>query len=698
MAFAFNVRSPISVPVWPMPVVPKSLSDMSRHAWFATLLIALGSPHASAQGPAPPSSREQPGFSRIIVSPEGPVTFQGIAGPGDRIVLRFNGRQTAETRADAHGQWRLQLAGPLQPGDHTVTAIAVAPGSEPARISEDVRIAIPEAAIPNYTESEDGPNLAAELGPPNAETRRLAAELAREASREFSKLTAGKVEGDKSPTPAADEPGKAADASGVPDTPASPDLLQPSHWFAAVSAWLVRSQIDYNEILVAGLSDPERRRGNDVSDEDTPVDGPPLPDRSGHAESRIASLFTLALGWLQRANRDYHEYVVRELALRGIEDPQERQIARSAASAPDDITAPPGKNDVEAEPSPPGLSREAEDQRIAEVRRDELAEARREEGQRAAEEQRLADERAAEERERQRGAAEAEAREHQLTEAQRRAQEQKQEQQRQQLDQRAEKARIARALETHLVERARQSRSAAGDTNRAKPPAGPDGASVQHERAMPEAAEPLGKVATQSDPAIPDPPKAGVTAVVPLPPRIVAAESLRVAVVIPSRNERRVARLQQKASQPPLPSRAREKLRDPPLPTRAHVMPLQPPLPEPLRARPAIAAKRDAPRSAMTARRAPIIARPARRPGRAPPRSRDRPRWCKSPTAGRTITPPGIYIVAYGDTLWDIAERHYGAGYLYRRIQRANRRKIARSSRIYPCQRIWLPRMKRHRH
>lgn len=60
--------------------------------------------------------------------------------------------------------------------------------------------------------------------------------------------------------------------------------------------------------------------------------------------------------------------------------------------------------------------------------------------------------------------------------------------------------------------------------------------------------------------------------------------------------------------------------------------------------------------------------------------------------AGRRIRPPGRYVVARGDTLWQIAGRHYRKGRLYRKIYRANRHKIRRPGLIYPCQRLYLPR------
>jgi nucleoid-associated protein YgaU len=59
--------------------------------------------------------------------------------------------------------------------------------------------------------------------------------------------------------------------------------------------------------------------------------------------------------------------------------------------------------------------------------------------------------------------------------------------------------------------------------------------------------------------------------------------------------------------------------------------------------------------------------------------------------AGQRITPPGVYVVKRGDSLWRIARRHYNRGSLYPVIYRANRRKIRVARLIYPCQRFRLP-------
>jgi nucleoid-associated protein YgaU len=583
----------------------------------------------------------------------------------------------------------LQLPSPLPPGDHTATAIAVTPGSVRVRVSEEVQISIPRGAIPRYAENEVDPpgNVSGvDEAPPNAATRRLAAELAHEASREFSKLTAGSPEADKAP--AAELSGAPADDDELPETFALRDMLQPSLWIKAIAAWLARSRRDYDEILVAGLSDPDRR----LTYEGAPMATiPPLPDRAADATSRIESVFTSAIGWLRRASRDYHKYVVQELALRGIEDPEQRQAARAAAFA--EQTASPSGESVPSEPSRP------QSDRIAQARQKELAETKRREKERLAEARRLADERAAAEQRRvadeltrQRAAEEEKAQARQHAEAKRN----EQEQQRERLEKRNEEARIARALEEHLRQREQQSRLAGNEQHTAKQHTERDVAPVPPRIAKPEApktraeAEAAKAEPAQSEPQESDSVKSSSVASVPLPSRSSAAEQISVAIVVPSRNALRLARLQQKTSPPPLPSRAREKLRDAPLPARALKMPLDAPLPERYSSRATVAESRSA------GKKADVLA-PVRRPERHRRVAKNHHRSCNDSAAGRAIRTPGTYIVAYGDTLWSIAERHYGAGHLYRRIQRANRRKITRASRIYPCQRIWLPGVTRHR-
>jgi len=53
--------------------------------------------------------------------------------------------------------------------------------------------------------------------------------------------------------------------------------------------------------------------------------------------------------------------------------------------------------------------------------------------------------------------------------------------------------------------------------------------------------------------------------------------------------------------------------------------------------------------------------------------------------------PSGIHIVVEGDTLWKIAEAHYGNGARYEEIFEANKPMLKHPDRIYPGQRLRIP-------
>lgn len=67
-------------------------------------------------------------------------------------------------------------------------------------------------------------------------------------------------------------------------------------------------------------------------------------------------------------------------------------------------------------------------------------------------------------------------------------------------------------------------------------------------------------------------------------------------------------------------------------------------------------------------------------------------RQARCENAGRRISLPGHYVVARGDTLWQIALRHYRSGLYFMRIYRANRDVIRSPNVIYACERLYLPR------
>jgi colicin import membrane protein len=120
------------------------------------------------------------------------------------------------------------------------------------------------------------------------------------------------------------------------------------------------------------------------------------------------------------------------------------------------------------------------------------------------------------------------------------------------------------------------------------------------------------------------------------------------------------------------------------------------PLPEPRQVRPARRTTTIARRRRSRGRRVALV-RPVVRP-RARSRKlghvRRHSRSCRR-RAGRRVHPPGVYVVRRGDSLWRIARRHYALGRRYRRIWKANRRRIAKPRLIYPCQRLFIPRRRR---
>jgi hypothetical protein len=103
---------------------------------------------------------------------------------------------------------------------------------------------------------------------------------------------------------------------------------------------------------------------------------------------------------------------------------------------------------------------------------------------------------------------------------------------------------------------------------------------------------------------------------------------------------------------------------------------------------PAAEPKAEGPPAAPPAARSAPKAGKAKRTSRRGFRGRRRPA-CENP--GSDVALPGWYVVKSGDTLWAIAQRHYGAGWRYKRIFAANRRRMASAHRIWPCQRVYLP-------
>jgi nucleoid-associated protein YgaU len=60
--------------------------------------------------------------------------------------------------------------------------------------------------------------------------------------------------------------------------------------------------------------------------------------------------------------------------------------------------------------------------------------------------------------------------------------------------------------------------------------------------------------------------------------------------------------------------------------------------------------------------------------------------------AGVPVRRGSWYVVQPGDTLWRIAEVHYGYGEAYLRLRRANAETVPDANLIHPCQRLYIPR------
>lgn len=627
-----NAHSPVLVPASPQQSATKILASTGE----TPLSDALAPSRAWAQTPDKAAASLIPTFTRIIISLPADISFEGTGAPGDEITLYIDGDRTVATRVDGEGQWRVALAQSLPPGDYAAMAVATSsPGATP-KSSEEVRIAIPQLAPPVYAPPDTVSH--ADVEPPNAATRRRAAELARDANSYFDKLTAEKPTTSKS-----DQRGQVPERNDG-DIKTS----EPRNSYSGIAGWFARARREYNEVLVAGLSDPNRRGSIAQNPEQDLAVKPPLPERPDDGVSYIQ----IAMNWLQQANREYQEQLVDQLKRRGA---AERLAVREKAPADGhtDVAALSNQTEQPAEEATTTKAgREVDEKRLAALKTEEERQAS--ETRRLEEDER----RAAEAAERQRVAAETKAL------ARRAAEEQRQvEEERQRVAHSADQeSGNVRALKELLAEREKFPAPTEMDAVTIAPTLR---AAQTDETAHSQPAQPELSVAPEAKAS-----QSHVAEAVPATADITAEDVASIA--LPEAKPRQLSHREQTVSLPPVPEARR---------IVAAAVPMPGEKPDRQSAIDVRVAERDVNGS-------------SKREGEP---ALDRYRWCSNPRAGRTITPPGTYIVAYGDTLWGIAERHYNAGYLYKRIRRANRRKIRHSRWIYPCQRLWLPRLRVHR-
>lgn len=703
-------------------------SEISQRSGFFELTLSIfGSEPAEAQGNrreegAPveaPAGKIVPRFSRITIEPGRVARFSGRGPAGEQVFLKLNGSHLGAAYVGVDGRWSIDVPA-LGAGDHRV-ALSVAEtrgGAAPVVPSDEVRIAIPDGAQPSEIIAFEDPDLAqlddladGESGTV-AEVRDRAERLAREASREFDAFSRRQDEDEQPSSERADSTGVAKE--GGTDRNDGGTVSEGEDPIVIVTDWFSQSAQDYYDYVVPELAKKGSRKSETVM-----KDVPP-PQRPDEIETRDTQQTTLpdfntvvetTQDWLRDANRTYHDVIVRDLS-RG----SDRRLASEQPTETDAINWPQRRREDEGgrragpietarrgpveednlqqrQPAQSDLverqaeelrkrleAEQLENQRLAERRAAEQEEARKEAAERKrkldellarrAEEAREAEERARAERARQEQARlEAERERAEMERLALEAREREAERERQEALLQAERDRQVRAEAERLArEEAERARITAEQFRRQE---AERQLGVRRRNAA-ERERMHARIAAKSERAT----RVGELAdLAGFGKSRTAEQILEAERDATSRREIGGAQRQRRIVEVPLPA-------DPAI--RRDELRYSSRLGGPERMRRGSLkdthlSENDTSTLTQTAGWA---ARAASFGGTG----------CKDRRAGRTIRPPGTYVVARGDTLWHISRRHYGRPLLYRRIYKANRRKIRNPHWIYPCQRFWLPR------
>ena len=584
-----------------------------------------------------------PRFVRVQITNQSNMLLNGTAEPGSVLQLRVDGRTIANTAVSRAGQWALKIDHTFRAGDHRITATSSNLGTGQKKTSEEVRVAIPagfydgSATVQSIELGNDDNTLI------DAETRDRAEELAEIAHRRFSQLT-------EDADTEADEP-SAVDETPIGDTGKS----KPGRRFQVieyVEQWIDHSANEYQQVIVRKLSVPTDH-GQDVDpaaadpNDDSTTPQPDVkiaatePDTGSEVEDTTRSEPIAGQGvqdWFERANRVYQDEVVKELSVGRAQTP------------PLEKTDPPEEEDTADELRQQRWT-DLRDRlaRKRDVAQRQRAEADRQAAFKRAEAQREAERLAAEqERERQEQARLAEEEERKRQEEERRAA-QKEEQRRVALQQ--DQSRSLQSLEDKVKNWFKNLRL------RARPKTVPSDKLARADRVhnYHDEARFNEEVANEAE----------TDRVVVVPVRKVESWTPRKKPTVRWITDYGRSRYAERVS------RRRER-------GQARHVPYQ-------EQQVAVASRKD--RYRKSRRKVRGYRRRVRvDTGICTAR-------CKN--AGRR-TRRG-YIVKCGDTLSGIAERYYGSARRYYRIYRANRRRLRSPHRIYPCQRLVLPRRGRRR-
>ncbi|MBL8565258.1 MAG: LysM peptidoglycan-binding domain-containing protein [Hyphomicrobiaceae bacterium] len=600
-----------------------------------------------------------PSISRVEIASDGTARFAGIGSSGAEVILRRNGESLGSAVADRAGNWQLEVERRLGAGEHRIEAVSRAPGGGRQVAGGDVRIAIPR-------QFEGGPLVAFER--PEAETARE-----RKAVEADMRQRTGEI-AQAPPVPPESRVPQRADG---PPRQASPDasgweVLDYDRLMFHLQEWLARANREYQREIVRRLQVPPPPPGEDeerVAKEVTT----PEPERPQARESESVAAPPNRTEQTPRGAEGTAKDMTDAMRA-ATERVEAERVAAEKAAAERAAREQAAAEKLAAERAAAEKTAEAErlaaERAAAEKAAQAKAAAEKEAAERAAAEKKAAAERlaaekaAAEKAARAKAAAEKEAAERAAAEkkaaaerlaaekaaaeraAQAKAAADKEAADRAAVEKRAAAERLAAemaARERTLAEKAADEKAAAA-------------------RAASDRASEASKVGGSS--TVAEAPRAKVAK-----PADVPAPARRPTAVAGMLEEHPAARPADRLAAPegrPVSGMAahgqstnagRGSLKDGPSPTASH----SGEVPD------RVAAKR-------------------------PTRASDHA--CRG-RAGRRVRPPGTYTVATGDSLWQIASRHYGRGYLYPVIYRANTRKIDDPDLIFPCQRLFIPRHER---
>ncbi len=259
-----------------------------------------------------------PKFSRIAIKPGRSASFEGFGEPGGRVALKLDGRNIGGASIGRNGRWNLSTL-PLGPGDHSIVLETLDAGRDKTIVGQVVRVAIPKNVSASEIVAYEEPDAEAE-----ARVRARAERLAEAASREFDSYSERETRKqnevrrqreERSTAQREQEQRRQEERLAQARREAEKDELPE---YGPVGRWYSRSSRDYHDYVVPELA----RKGGGGSG--APISGAPIvnvppPGRPGDPSGEgggfsFDSVFQRTGEWLRNANRTYQDEIVRDLS------------------------------------------------------------------------------------------------------------------------------------------------------------------------------------------------------------------------------------------------------------------------------------------------------------------------------------------------------------------------------------------------